>query len=120
MENSIENFREQMEQGGLIVGSIVEDGRVHRCGTTEKPKAKNGWYVFFPDHPASGAFGDWQTGQTVKWTSRNGDCSSADRALFQKRIEAAQRARREEEVKRQAAAKERARKILDRCTPVPF
>lgn len=117
MENYIHEFQGEMEKGGLVADRIVTDAKIHRCGTFDKPRSKNAWYVFYGDDPASGAFGDWRTGQTIKWTSRNGNLSAADRILFKKRLEEAQRARREEEIKRQDTAKKRANKIFGLSAP---
>lgn len=118
MTNAVHNFQNEMQMAGLEAGHIIADGKIHRCGTSEKPRSKNGWYVFFEDPPESGAFGNWKTGGTGKWTSGNGDgLSAADRAIFKKRLEAAQKARQKEDARRQELAQDRARKILDRCTP---
>jgi P4 family phage/plasmid primase-like protien len=113
--DAIHEFHERLRDAGLLTMDVIADGHVHRCATTDKPRSKNGWYVLFLD-PAAGAFGDWRTGDTQKWTGGNGNGqNAADRALLKQRIEAAQQERREEDRKRQTAARDRAHKILERC-----
>jgi putative DNA primase/helicase len=116
--NSILEFHEALDRAGILTAHVEPDGRLHRCGTVDKPRSKNGWYVFYADEPAAGAFGDWRTGTSEKWTSRDGaGLSAADRAMLKKRLDEAQRARREEGERRQELARDRARKIFSRCKP---
>lgn len=115
---SIQDFQTEMERAGLVVETIVADGTLHRCATLDKPHSKNGWYVFYGDGPAAGAFGDWRTGASYKFTSGGGNgLTAADHAILKKRLQEAQLARREEEAKRHELASSRARKILERCKP---
>lgn len=61
---------------GLIIDSLVADGDIHRCGTRDKPRSKNGWYKIHPSGNFA-IFGNWEHGDGWgKWT--NGELSVAD------------------------------------------
>lgn len=67
-EDSISQFREVLLQAGLSPGEIVPDGKIRRRGTSDRPRSDNGWFVLFAD-PLAGAFGDWSTGLSEKWSN---------------------------------------------------
>ena len=46
---------------GLLVDHIEPDGEIHRVSTSDKPGAKNGWYLAFPDKIVM-VLGNWKTG----------------------------------------------------------
>lgn len=109
-----------MEGHGLAPGELILDGKIHRCGTTDKPHSLNGWYVAHGDEPASTAYGDWRTGET--WTF----CAKGDRELtpeererLKARMEADRKRRQEEEAKRHAEARTEAKRILAAIMPAP-
>lgn len=118
MEKQIREFQAELEKAGIIATEVIADGHIHRCATSDKPNSRNGWYILHGDEPAVALFGNWRTGERGKWTSRNGTAQTpAERALFRKRLEEIQKLREQEERKRHELAKERARKILERCKP---
>jgi putative DNA primase/helicase len=48
---------------------IVADGKLHHFRDwLDRPDTLNGWYVFFPDSPASGAFGCCRRGISERWS----------------------------------------------------
>jgi len=109
-----------MEGNGLAPGELILDGKIHRCGTTDKPHSLNGWYVAHGDEPASAAYGDWRTGES--WTF----CAKGDRELtpeererLKARMEADRKRRQEDEVKRHAEARTEAKRILAATMPAP-
>ena len=70
---------------------IVADGCLHRVQTSDdRPGQLSGWYRLHPDHPPSGAAGDWRKGITTRWTAHRAHAmSAAEIAIL------AERARRE-------------------------
>ncbi|WP_027368265.1 DUF927 domain-containing protein [Desulfocurvibacter africanus] len=119
MSDITTDFRRCMENAGLAPGEeIISDGNLHRCGTADKPVSKNGWYVLHADIPASGAYGDWRTGESGTWTAKaDRDLSPAERERIKTRIKTDRKAREAEEVRRHAEAAERARCILESAEP---
>ena len=61
------DFRDFITDAGLIPSQVEADGEIRRCGTREKPRSKNGWYVLFSD-PLAGAYGDWGTDEKHNWS----------------------------------------------------
>lgn len=59
----LEQFRAAIQAAGYPPpDSLMADGRIHRFSANGKRSDDAGWYVFYPDGVASGAFGDWRTG----------------------------------------------------------
>ena len=65
-ENTIDAFRDVLNDEGLLPGDICPDGKVHRCGTKDKPSSKNGWYVLH-ESGQTGSYGDWRSGLKKNW-----------------------------------------------------
>ena len=81
-------FRRVLDAAGLAPAEIIMDGVLHRCPTADKPRSGNGWYIFHPDPPASGAFGDWSKGTSETWTAKSAEkMSPAEREAFKRRVE---------------------------------
>ncbi len=120
MSNPTTEFESVLREAGLTPGEIIADGTLHRCGTSDKPNGKNGWYIFHGDHPASGAYGDWRTGMTETWTA-NGEkaLTKAERQALKARMERDKAAREEETARRHAEAREKAKRIWNACPPAP-
>ena len=91
----------------------VSDGEFHRFKGPDD-KRHNGWYVF---NSTYGAFGNWKSGINVKWSERR-QLSDQERRELERRIAVERKARREECLKRQQAAAEKARRIWQRAVPV--
>jgi len=56
----------------LIVGEIIKDEQLHRCGTRKKPKGKNGWYIVF-DNGKAAIFGNWENGDGYEYWREDGN-----------------------------------------------
>lgn len=69
-DSIISRFSSAMRQAGFEPDcQIVADGRVHHfCDWLDKPETLNGWYVLFPNFPASGAFGCCRRGRSERWS----------------------------------------------------
>jgi len=58
------SFREVAESIGLMPRTILEDDRIHRCGTALHPKKTNGTYR---TDGVRGWVKNWETGETAIW-----------------------------------------------------
>lgn len=58
------DFRETAASIGCLVGSVLEDDRIHRCATELHPKKRNGSYR---TDGARGWAKNWETGEMVSW-----------------------------------------------------
>ncbi|MDP3552642.1 AAA family ATPase [Methylocystis sp.] len=113
--DAAEAFRADMEQKlGSAPRAIIGDGKIHRFSTSKRKNDDAGWYRFFDDDFPAGSYGDWRTGETLKWRARETrDMSLSERQrLEQVKIE---RERRAEEGFARAATEALA--IWDRAAP---
>lgn len=100
----IERFKTAMQTAGIEPpADVIADGKLHRFHSGGKTKNKNGWYVFYADDPASGAFGDWKTGVNEKWCSKSGQTMTPEeKAAYAEKMETARRLRDAERERAQA------------------
>lgn len=84
----------------------------------DKAGARNGWVVFHDgQHPAA-AFGSWRTGERGTWAARRDKpLSSADRAAIHRQAREREAARRDEQARVHAEARDRARRLLAKARP---
>jgi len=72
MTTHTETLKQAMSAIGLVAPDhFHEDGKFNRIATTEKPRSRNGWYVFAKADPAMVIFGDWATGHHAQWCSQD-------------------------------------------------
>ena len=110
-------FWESLRAAGLLVEHIQADGARHRCGTTDKPRGKDGAYRIHLDDPACCWWKNWITGDEGSRSTRPAkDLSPAERKALQERITAARKAAEEEQATRWAAAARLARILWDRAS----
>ena len=86
---------------------IINDGKMHRFFSSVSQKfKKNGWYVFYPDHPPSGSFGCWKLGikNTFSLNTQNKKTTEEERKERATVIERQQKERQEEKRKAQIKA----------------
>ncbi len=83
------------------------DGLLHRCGTTDRPRRRDGAYKAFLDAPASIWWKNWRTGHEGTWTARpEKELTTAQRKALHERIRAIRAHNEAEQARRwQAAAK---------------
>jgi len=113
MNTATSNFRAALEAAGLMPGQII-DGQFTRCATMDKPHSKNGCFVFHADHPASGWFSDWQTGESQTWTAKNGKPLTAiEKEILAQRVKADKAARDAEQAARWEDARNKAASIWE-------
>lgn len=96
--DAIQVFRAVIEDAGLRPTEIIADGELHRCPVVDKPRSKDGAYIFHPDPPASGFYENHRTGQRETWTTKGnirGELNPWERRAIAKRIN-------EDRIKRQA------------------
>jgi putative DNA primase/helicase len=110
----IDEFRLALIEAGLEVDAVENDGKIHRCRTSDdKGKKKSGWYVFFDDGVAAGAYGNWKlSDQAINWTSKEARTLGAeDRRLLYANLEKARAAREAAIVEAHAEAATACREI---------
>ncbi|RWC28130.1 MAG: toprim domain-containing protein [Mesorhizobium sp.] len=129
-EKKILEFIEAMRSAGVYLDTAtargsshpIADGKIHRANAQGKAKAKNQhiWYVLHLDSPASGAFGDLQTGVQDTWTEkRPSTMTPAERAALKQRMVDTQRQRDEERAALHAAATAAATAIMASTEKAP-
>lgn len=113
-DSAIKEFQAAAEAIGLVFagGGPIGDGKPHRTGTAGKENGQDGFYVLHVDPPASGFFQNNRTGESCRWTHRNGRLLSAEeraayraRALRDKETRAAEQARQYADAAQRAQAK---------------
>lgn len=72
----IDNLKNEFHNAGLMVDSPILDGTIKRCGTTEKPKGKDGWYIGWSKliggkDCISCAIGDWAKSDNASITYKS-------------------------------------------------
>ena len=112
MNNASFMFREALQkQFGFLNWLPVPDGVIHRfCVPGDRPWTANGWYVLHADGIASGAFGNWKTGCSRKWSART-PASPFEAELMARRLERAKQQRESDLRRKQDATSELAERI---------
>ncbi|MFZ6726950.1 AAA family ATPase [Undibacterium sp. MH2W] len=122
LTDSASRFIDAMAAYLLEPSEIISDGKVHRFATSEdKGQSKTGWYVFYDDGSiAAGAYGDWRTGLSEKWSSKRKEQVSPSE--WQKHIELMQQAKAQAEAERiraQDKAASLCADLWDNASPAP-
>ena len=109
-------FKFEMESHCLRPTRIVADGKIHRCPVDGNPTGKDGAYLLHLDHPASGWWKNWRTGEESTWSPNNHiTLSKVEQRNLARRIEADKRQREQNQTERHAEAAKRAAYILDQA-----
>ncbi|MGE4556087.1 MAG: DUF3987 domain-containing protein [Desulfovibrionaceae bacterium] len=74
MNDPVYKFRDALAQAELVVGDIIADGEIHRCGTVGKEQGSDGAYLLHLDNKPSGWWKNHRTGDSGTWTYSNGSC----------------------------------------------
>ena len=111
MNDPINDFRDEIQGVGLLPGEIIPDGKIRRCGTSEKPKSDNGWFVLY-ENPPAGAWGDWQRGLKGTWSGNGGEMDPESWKKLKADAEQQKKARQKEEAERQTKAAKEATSTL--------
>ena len=116
--NAVYQFLKTIQGAGLTPpGAIIPDGKLHRFASNGKRGDDSGWYVFHEDGIPAGAFGDWRSALSRTWRADIGrNLTPAELAAHQARVDAANRAREEEETRRKAKAAGKAAAIFEAAT----
>lgn len=109
-------FTESLRAAGLVVEHVRADGHLHRCGTTDRPRGKDGAYRIHLDAPACCWWKNWRSGDEGSRSTRPAkDLSPAERKALRERIAAARKEAEEEQATRWAASAKLARTIWERA-----
>jgi phage/plasmid primase-like uncharacterized protein len=121
-EDPARRFRQAMIDAGYSVPrEIIEDSvRPERVdGPEDRPGKKSGWYVFYSDKIAAGAWGSWKTDETITWCAKaEREMSHQERADHHTRIQRAKAARDDELAKVNAEAKGKAQEVWEAAPEV--
>jgi putative DNA primase/helicase len=118
---NIEAFRDVINRIMPPPDTITPDGVLHRYDVPgDLTRSGNGWYVYYDDTPAAGAFGCWKRGISETWTTK--ECrtfTTEEKARYKTNMEAARRQRDEAEQAKRAECRTLAAGILKTATPAP-
>lgn len=118
-DSTLQDMRAVLMEAALVIsGEIQADGRLHRCGTVDKPKGTDGAYKAHLDAPVSIWWQNWQTGDTGTWTAKpDREMTAAERKALRERMDAAKAEARAEQEKRWDEAAQRAAAIWEKAGP---
>jgi len=109
----IETFKDAIQMAGMTPPPVLlADGQLHRYDDPrDKRGSGNAWYVLHDDGHTAGAYGDWKRGIAGKWSARGAatSMSAEERAALDAQIEADRNRRAEENEKKRARCRERAK-----------
>ena len=115
----LHSFAECLRAAGLEVETVQADGLLHRCGTTDRPRRRDGAYKAFLDAPASLWWKNWRTGDEGTWTARpEKELTAAQRKALHERIRAIRAHNEAEQARRWQAAAKLAISIWNHASPV--
>ena len=125
MKDPKDLFRQAIAAAGLTPpDEIIDDGKIHRFSSSDKPRVESGWYVLHSDGVAAGAFGCWRAGFTQNWCGKSTTkMTQAEREAHQNRVQAMKAQRDSEQVQRnESAAVDAASrfKAATACTSHPY
>lgn len=110
-----ESFEEMAVALGFYRDFIsTADGSLHRVKVDrDRPGQKSGWYVRYSNGLASGAAGNWKTGQAQTWCEKSRqNLSPTEKALYRQQMLEAQAAREREQARNHELAAEKAARIM--------
>lgn len=119
MQNLFEQFRQEMMAKGITPPPIIiPNGEFQRFSTNGKVRDAAGWYIFYYEGIASGAFGDWRASLSYAWCSKTQEQMTQNEwDEHKKRIAETRRIADLEKAKMQAMAVRRARFIWKSAKP---
>ncbi|OFW87510.1 MAG: hypothetical protein A3J37_07260 [Alphaproteobacteria bacterium RIFCSPHIGHO2_12_FULL_45_9] len=118
----VDLFKHEMYSTGLSTKAvIVPDGKLHRFYVEgDRQGSLNGWYVFYVDGLAAGAFGSWKTGNKYIWCIKaDHNLSHTERIQFKQRMEEIKSVREAEEIAKRKVARDKALYIWENSSPAP-
>lgn len=111
----LHSFAECLRAAGLEVEAVLADGLLHRCGTTDRLRRRDGAYKAFLDAPASIWWKNWRTGDEGTWTyKQETELTAAQRKALHERIRAIRAHNEAEQERRWKAAAKLAASIWNR------
>lgn len=112
MTEALVQFRDAIRSTGLEPPDAIKPGKVHRFpGAGKGPSNRAGWCLLFHDG-LGGCFGDWSSGLSHTWFSRQGwPCLPHAQVGLSRQIQAARLQTKRSRRERYAEAVSRARRI---------
>lgn len=119
-KDALSKFAAVLREAGLEVETVEADGRLHRCGTVDRPRSKNGAYRVHMDAPACVWWKNWRSGDEGTRTAKpERQMTEAERKAMRERIAAAKVEAEQEQAKRWAAAAKIAAATWEQASPLP-
>ena len=121
IKEPLTSFDDALTAAGLVLnGPPVADGRLHRCGTVDRPRGKDGAYRIHMDTPACVWWKNWRSGDEGTRTAKpERQMTEAERKAMRERIAAAKVEAEQEQAKRWAAAAKIAAATWEQASPLP-
>lgn len=114
MVEYVEQFREVLEEAGLVPNEIVADGSLHRCACDYKPYGKDGAYILHNDGYVAGWWRNWRTGKSDTWVAEGQKkMTQQERKDFKEHVARAKKKQQEEAAKRNRMRTETACALFD-------
>ena len=110
-------FEEAMRDAGIEPPpEIITDGILHRFHVEgDKPGSENGWYVFYDNEPAAGAFGCWKRGISETWCSKEyRRLTPEEKERHTKHMDSIRKQRKEEQARVYAECRKVSKEIWDK------
>ena len=103
-------FRDKMAGRGLFPHGAITSGGFQRFrGVEDSNGGKSGYYIFFPEHPQGGVYGDWKLDFEEKWSLiKPSEMTPQQSRIYKERMAEARRLRDAEMKERRAGAQEKA------------
>jgi len=120
MNDALSQFKDAIRAAGMEPPAVIEPGKFHRFPGVDKSNGNTAAWCLLFDDGLGGCFGDWSSGLSETWqTKQNTPSSRAERVAFARRIEAAKQPVEAERNARWADAAKRTATIWDATTPAP-
>lgn len=115
----IVEFRQAIAAAGITPPSdITADGQIHRFSANGKRSNLSGWYSLHLDGTPAGTFGNWGSGTSTDWCSRNAsDMAPGELAAMQDWMAETSRKRAIEKAAEQCRVRDVVATRWDKATP---
>ena len=121
IQQALDQFRRAAEARGLALPDRMETGALRRCGTTDKPKGKDGAYLLHMDGIPAGGFQNYRDG--LGWEDWRADLGRSltpeEERAHRERMEATAKAREQEEQARRDKARRKANELWKSANDAP-
>lgn len=115
--NGYSQLIDHLTANGLIVKSLQFDS-LERVPTQDKPNKLNGWYIAFNTPVMMVVYGNWATGETDKYISKDRLLSKRDFVELHQQIERAKKLREQAQANQWEINRQKLEATLKLCYPI--